>query len=308
MMAKKKNQNPNPMEKHKALFLIPMLIVPIANFLIFWLYANFQSILNAFRIEEFGEIKYSVVNWKNLFSDLFSGNPYFNIAELLRNTMLYFATSMIFIMPLSLLLSYFLFKKIFLYKFYRVIFYLPNIISGAVLATLYKFLFNPSVGGPVSELIAKLTGGVPTDWLKNETWALPLVLLYSVWTGFSVNLIIFNSAMSRIPESVLEAAEIDGVNMRQEFFKIMMPMIWPTLSTIIVTNVAAMFTASGAILLLTGGDYHTSSIAFWIWNTTRQQQSIYYPSTVALCCTMVSFPLVLIVKKITEKICPDVVY
>lgn len=296
------------MEKNKALFLIPMLIVPIVNFLVFWLYVNFQSILNAFRIEVLGEVKYSIVNWQNLFHDLFSGNPYFPITLYLRNTLIYFATSMVFIMPMSLLLSYFLFKKIFLYKFYRVIFYVPNIISGAVLATLFKLLFNPTAGGQISMLISKITGGAPTNWLDTDTWALPLVLLYSVWTGFSVNLIIFNSAMSRIPESVLEAAEIDGVNMRQEFFRIMMPMIWPTLSTIIVTNVAAMFTSSGAVLVLTNGGHDTASIAYWIWITTRNQESIYYPSTVAMCCTLVSFPLVILVKKLTEKICPDVVY
>jgi len=304
----KKGKGSDPTKNNKSLFLISMLIVPMLNFLIFWLYVNFQSILNAFRVEEYGEVRFSFINWKYFFEDLFSDNPYINIASMFKNTLIYFASTAVIILPLSLLLAYFLYKKIRFYRYYRVIFFLPNIVSGAVLATLYKFLFNPSVGGPVAMLISTISGNPPQNYLLTDEWALPLVLLYGIWTGFSVNLIIFTGAMGRLPMAVIEAAQIDGVNMREEFFKIMIPMMWPTLSTIIVTTVAGIFTSSGAVLLLTGGDHDTASIAFWIWITTRNQQSIYYPSTVAFCCTLVSVPLVLGVKKLTEKLYPDVVY
>jgi len=303
-----KKKSSNPTENNKAYFLIAMLTIPALHFLMFWLYVNFQSILNAFRVEEYGEVKFSLINWRYFFQDLFSENPYINIAEMFRNTLIYFASIIVFILPLSLFLAYFLYKKIRFYKYYRVIFFLPNIVSGSVLATLYKFLFDPSVGGPISVLLSQISGSSAQNLLASEQWALPLVVLYGVWTGFSVNLVIFTGAMGRLPMSVMEAAQIDGANMSKEFFKVMIPMMWPTLSTILVTTVAGIFTSSGAVLLLTGGDYHTSSIAFWIWITTRNQESIYYPSTVAFVCTLVSVPLVLLVKRATEKIYPDVVY
>ncbi len=305
---RQKKPEVNPTEKGKLWFIIPMLAVPVLNFLIFWLYVNFESFLNAFRVEEYGEIKFSLTNWKYLWDDLFGNNPYSDLGALLKNTLLYFSTGMFVVLPLSLILAYFLYKKIRFYKYYRVIFFLPNIISGAVLATLYKFMFNPSLGGIFPTIYTAVTGLKATNLLMSEASAKWLVVLYSIWTGFSVNLIIFNGAMERVPKEVIEAAELDGVTMTQEFAHILFPMMWATLSTIIVTNVANVFTASGAVLLLTNGDYDTASISYWIYITTKNELSIYYPSTVAMCCTLIAFPIVLLVKKLTEKIYPDIYY
>lgn len=298
----------NPTESGKTWFLIPILSIPVLNFLIFWVGVNFQSILNAFRIEEFGEIKFSLINWKYLWDDLFGANPYSDLKLLLRNTFVYFGVGFCIVLPLSLILAYFLYKKIRFYKYYRIIFFLPNIISAAVLATLYKFMFNPSVGGIIPQIYQALTGKEAINFLMSPDHALTAVVIYSIWTGFSVNLIIFNGAMARVPISVVEAAKLDGVSMTQEFFQILLPLMWPTLSTIIITNFAGIFTSSGAVLLLTGGDYDTASISFWIYIQTKNQLSIYYPSTVGLACSIVAFPLVLGVKKLTELIYPDVAY
>lgn len=308
MTTKTKKKTLNPTERGKSFFLFPMLALPVCNFLIFWVGVNFQSILNAFRIEEYGVTKFSLINWQYLWQDLFGHNPYSDLKELLSNTLLYFGSNMLVVLPLSLFLAYFLYKRIRFYKYYRIIFFLPNIISSAVLATLYKFLFNPSVGGIVPQIYQAITGGEAINFLMSEAHALWVVLIYGIWTGFSVNLIIFNGAMARVPIPVIEAAKIDGVTMTQEFFKIMLPLMWPTLSTIIITNVANIFISSGPVLLLTNGDYGTASISFWIYITTKNELSIYYPSTVAFCCTIVAFPLVLCVKKLTEKIYPDIVY
>lgn len=303
-----KKRKTNPMERGKLWFIIPMLTVPVLNFLIFWLYVNFESFLNAFRIEEYGEIKFSLINWEFMWKDLLGANLNANLGALLKNTLLYFSAGMFVVLPLSLVLAYFLYKKIRFYKYYRVIFFLPNIISGAVLATLYKFMLNPSVGGIIPKIMEFFSGSPAKNLLLDEKWAKWLVVLYSVWTGFSVNLIIFNGAMERVPKEVIEASELDGVTMMQEFIYILFPMMWATLSTIIVTNVANIFTASGAVLLLTGGDMDTASISYWIYITTKNELSIYYPSTVAMCCTLIAFPIVLIVKRLTEKVFPDIYY
>ena len=129
-----------------------------------------------------------------------------------------------------------------------------------------------------------------------------------IGNGFSVNMIIFNGAMGRVPYEIMEAAQIDGVGFLSEIGRIIIPMTWPTLSTIIVTTVANIFVSSGPILLLTQGDCNTSTIAYWIYLTTKNQLSIYYPSTVAFACTVVSVPLVLLVKKLVGRLWTDVSY
>lgn len=295
-------------EGGKYLFLICMLAVPIVSFCVFWLYVNFQSILNAFRLEVRGEVVWSFANWKVFLEDLTKPNGYANMPMLLRNTMLYFGVNMVIILPISFFLSYFLFKKIFGYKFFRVVFFLPNIISAAVLATLYKFMLNPSLGGIVPTLISAVTGNEPQNYLISDQYAIVAVLVYCVWTGFSVNMILFNGAMGRVPKEVLEAAKVDGVSMMGEMFRIIVPMIWPTLSTMIIMNFANIFISSGPVLLLTNGAYNTSSISFWMFIITRNQESIYYPSTAGLIFTIVAIPIILIVKKLVDSVFKDVAY
>lgn len=297
----------SPLEKGKTVFLIVFLTIPVINFLVFWLYVNFESFLNAFRIEVYGDVVFSFDNWVYFWEEISGKNPFSTTPMLFRNTLKFFSLNLFAILPLSFFFSYFLYKKIRFYKYYRLIFFLPNIISAAVLATLYKFILNPSLGGIVPTIV-ELFGGEPINYLIDERYAMNAVLVYCLWTGFSVNMIIFNGAMGRVPYEVMEAAQIDGVGFWSEIGRIIIPMTWPTLSTIIVTTVANIFVSSGPILLLTQGDCDTSTIAYWIYLTTKNQLSIYYPSTVAFACTVVSVPLVLLVKKLVGLLWTDVSY
>lgn len=308
-MKEKKKKTILPTQKHKYWFILPMMAIPLLNFLVFWVGTNFQAFLNAFRIEEYGKLKFSFINWKYLFLELTGQDKYSNLTSLFGNTLKYFAVNMFIVLPLALFLAYFLYKKIRLYKFYRVIFFLPNIISGAVLAMLFKYMLNPSVGGFLAKLQQWITHSEEAvNPLLMDGSAMFWVMVYIVWTGFSINLVIFNGALERVPLEIVEAAKIDGVNMAQEFFHVLLPLMWPTISTIIITNVAGIFMSSGPILVLTGGDHNTASLSFWIYMKTKNQESIYFPSTVSLFCTLVAFPLVMLVKHLTEKIWPDVSY
>ena len=297
----------NPLERGKVLFLVVFLTIPVINFFVFWLYVNFESFLNAFRIEAGRDVIFATDNWKYFWEEISGKNPFSTTPQLFKNTLKFFSLNLFAIIPISFIFSYFLYKKIRFYKYYRLIFFLPNIISGAVLATLYKFMLNPSLGGIIPTIVG-LFGGEKINYLIDERFAMNAVLAYCLWTGFSVNLIIFNGAMGRVPHSVMEAAQIDGVGFWSEIGRIIIPMTWPTLSTIIVTTVANIFISSGPILLLTQGDCDTSTIAYWIYITTKNQLSIYYPSTVAFACTLVSVPLVLLVKKLVGKLWTDVSY
>ena len=131
-------------KRKEVLFLFAMLAVPVANWLVFWLYVNFSSIVLAFQDARTGAFTFNnfVTFWDNLTL------PGGEIGIAVRNTFLYFATSLFIIMPISLFISYFLYKKIFMYKIFRVIFYLPAIISGVALVAVYSNFINPS--GPLS--------------------------------------------------------------------------------------------------------------------------------------------------------------
>ena len=101
--------------KGQKIFLVCMLAIPIVNWLVFWLYVNLSSILLAFQIDVAGEMQWSLQNFETFWQHLTDKGNQLNIS--LKNTMLYFLSSAFVTMPLSLLVSYFLSKKILGYKF-----------------------------------------------------------------------------------------------------------------------------------------------------------------------------------------------
>ncbi|MFQ9736714.1 MAG: ABC transporter permease subunit [Christensenellaceae bacterium] len=107
------------------------------------------------------------------------------------------------------------------------------------------------VNGPVASLMQKILGleRVP-ELLGQDEYALGTIVVYCIWTGFGTNLILLNGAMARIPAEVLEAARLDGAGRVRELFQIILPLTWPTLTTLITFTFIGIFTASGPILLL----------------------------------------------------------
>lgn len=301
-----KKVNKESLQKH--FFLFTVFLIPMVAFAVFWVYVNIQSILNAFRVESEGKVVWSLINWKYFWQDLTKCGSMVDMPLILRNTLIFFFTNVGIILPISFIFSYFLFKKIAGYKVYRVIFFAPSLISAAVLALLYKFMLNPSLGGTITKLYTLITGKASPNFLITEEYALTAVVVYCIWTGFSVNLVLFNGAMERVPSEVIEAVQLDGASVWRELFSIIMPMIWPTISTLLVTTTSGLFMASGPLLLLTNGAYGTNTISFWIYQQVQAQVAPYYPATVGLIFTLIGVPIVLGVKKLTEKVFTEVQY
>lgn len=231
-------------------FIAVMLAVPLLNLLIFYFGVNINSVLLAFKENIGGETVFSLYNFQRLFKEFASSASVVN--EALKNTLIFFFLSFIIITPLSLIFAYFLYKKIYGYKIFRFVFFLPSIISATVLTTLYKQLILPD--GVISQLVRLVGGEVPLlGYLATEDTALWAIVVYTLWTGFGVNIILFSGAMSKLPEEVMEYAKIDGVGTWRELVQIIIPMIWPTVSTMLTFAIVGLFTASGPILLFTKG-------------------------------------------------------
>lgn len=194
-------------------FITVMLAVPLTNLVIFYFAVNINSVLMAFQENLGGKTVWSGYQFTRLFKEL--GMSDFIITEAIRNTLIFFLLGLLIINPLSLLLAYFLYKKIIGYRIFRFVFFLPSIISATVLTALYKQLIAP--GGVVALVVEALGGSVPLlGYLATEGTALTAIVIYTLWTGFGVNIILFNGAMTRIPEEVMEYARLDGVGSGRE--------------------------------------------------------------------------------------------
>ncbi|MBQ8684964.1 MAG: sugar ABC transporter permease [Clostridia bacterium] len=280
----------------KTVFLCTILSVPISNFLVFWLYVNFDSILMAFQYNKGLEVHWGFYNFTRLWADMTSSNSTFWMS--MKNTMIFFLSNLLITLPVSLLLCYFFFKKIWGYKAYRFIFYIPSLVSASIYVVLFSYLIRTS--GPLG-MIIEAFGGTPKALLASSDTALNTILVYTILSSFGGNIILFGGAMNHIDGSILEAAKIDGCKMGTEIFKIVIPLIWPTLSTLITFAFVGMFSSSGAIMLFleSGAEgVKASTLSYWIYAQVYYSGEYYYPATIGLILTVIGLPIALGVKKL----------
>lgn len=290
---------PKP-RKGKTLFIVCILAIPILNWLIFWLYVNLSSIMLAFQVETATGTEWTLENFKIFWEAITEEGNSLNIS--IRNTALYFLAGACITMPLSLLISYFLSKKIAGYGFFRIVFYLPCILSPIILTSVYDQVLLPH--GPLGVLCQKLGFEYPLNGpLYEENSMLPTstIIVYTIITGFGGDMLIFSGAMSRIPTEIYESAKLDGCGPLREVVAIVVPLIWSTLSTKIVLLLSGIFSASGPILLLVTGQYNTSTIAFWIYNIVQEEGDYNLVATAGLCFTAVLIPVIMTVRAVMEK-------
>lgn len=291
--------------KEKTIFLTAMLTIPIIHFLVFYLYINFSSFTLAFQDAQ-GSL--TLDNFQYFFKELTAADGSVGLA--LRNTLLYFIVGLCFF-PTGIIISYFLYKKILGYQYYRIIFYLPSIISSMVLVTVFKEFVKP--WGPVGLLFERFGHPFPGVGLFSlEETATTTIIIYTIWLGLPSNMLMWSGALTRIPQEVLEAACIDGCGIWRELWNIILPLIMPTLSSLFIFSMTGFLTAGGPILLFTNGSAGTSTLNFWMFNQVYSNKSGvegFYGvlSAAGLFFTAIATPIVLFVRWLAEKI-PAVEY
>ena len=298
----------------RKIFIIAMIIYPIVHFLVFWLYVNFNSILMAFQDFNYFEGKENFV-WLDNFD--WAMNELYRLGRedlknCIVNSVLLFVSNNFVILPISVFCAYIFYKKLPCGGIFKVIFFLPNIISVVVLTLAFSFMFNTSFG-PVNEDLNFLGLGelIPANgWLSSKETAFPMILFYCLWAAIGYNVVLLSGAIGRNPEEVIESGKLDGIGMWRELFVIVIPLIFPTITTLFVTGVTVIFTLFLQPMLLTGGgpySHISGTIALYIVELVNASD-LYKASAIGLLFSAVGVPLVLIIKFILEKISPDVEY
>ncbi|MDR7420966.1 MAG: sn-glycerol-3-phosphate ABC transporter permease UgpA [Armatimonadota bacterium] len=135
--------------------------------------------------------------------------------------------------------------------FYKTLLIWPYAVAPAVAASLWLFIFHPSIG-----LVGRSLNqaGIRWDYALNGSHALLLVILAASWKQVSYNFIFFLAGLQSIPRSVIEAAAVDGAGSRQRFWRVVFPLLSPTTFFLLVVNVIyAFFDTFGVIHSLTRG-------------------------------------------------------
>lgn len=306
---KKTDFNKNVLDKNdktRKLFVLSMFVPIILIEAVFFFGVNIQGLIMAFQKElPNGKTLFSFDNFIRIFTEGFEGSSAV-FFEGIRNSLLFFGLSVFVMMPISVIVAYFLNKKIVGYKFFRVVLYLPNILPGIIIATIFRHITAPDGAGVIASICYKYGWNWP-NLFGDSRYAIWSLLFYSYWTSFGAGFLLYYTAMKRISPEIIESAELDGVKWYQEIVYIDIPLVWPTIAMTILTTLPTLLMSSGAVLLFTRGEYGTQTLAYWLFDQVRNRANMNYSAAVSLFFSFITLPLMFFSKWLMDRV-PDTQY
>lgn len=274
------------------LFYSIILAWPVIQFLVFYVFVNLNSVLLAFK-EYSGDGTFNwagLDNFKKLFNDFGLLTVY---KTAFSNSILLFLTGTFISISLGLLFAYYIYKKGRYRNVFKVILFLPSIIPAIAMVTMFKQMCD----GAFTE-IATIFGLNVYGLLSDRSTAFATVIFYTVWIGFGPSLLLYLGGMNGINESVSESAQIDGAGYFSEFWRITLPMVFPTISTFIIVGIGSIFINQGNIYSFygLGAEEYVQTIGYYLYKETTSNvmnSSVRYPSLSAfgLLLTLITVPI-----------------
>ncbi len=176
----------------------------------------------------------------------------------------------------------------------RIIFFLPWLISPIVAGVIWKWLFGENFG--LVNYLIELMGGNGLQWETDPNLALVLILIVSTWGGTAFNMLLFIAAIRNIPQSYLEAAQLDGANGWQRFRRIILPLLRPTSFMVILLTTIGSMKEFAMVQALNGGGPGTSNmfIVQYIYRTGFERADVGYASAASMVLMVILIIIALI--------------
>lgn len=294
-------------EKKKAnikekLFILALLFYPLANFAVFYIGVNANSILLAFQnVDINGKfLGVTLDNFKIVYDKVtLTGGEY---VQGFKNSIIWYLISTFFSFTLTILFAYYVYKKCILGKTFKLIIMLPAIISPVCVALMFeKFVVSLPV------FFSTLGVQLP-NFFRDSEYVFATNLFYSLWGSFGSSVLIYSNTMTGIDSGVVESARIDGVTNVQEIWYITIPLLMPTIATYMTTGVVSILGNQGPLYLFYEYDapYETTLVGYLMFKETMRLGSQNYPvmSAMGMIMTMITFPVVMLVKNLMQKLDP----
>lgn len=263
------------------IFLTPALIL-LSFFIIYPIAYLFFLSFTAGSFTSVGTYWVGLKNYSRLllnpdFWQVLGNTSYFTIATVIP--------SIIIPLGLAVLLN----RNLALRGVLRSAYFLPSIISLVAAGLGFRWLFETE--GPVNAFL-NLFGISPISWLGDTFWAMPVLILLSIWKQLGFNMVVFLAGLQAIPPSRYEAAELDGANARQQFLYITLPGLQSTLIFAIVTTVIFTLKSFEQVYVITSGGplNSTNLLVYYIYQEAFGQFDFGYAAaaaTVLLALTLI---------------------
>ena len=288
---KRKNRN--------TLFIILMLAYPVIQFSVFFIYVNVDTVIMSFQDTvngKPGQPLYNFNNYKIFLGELVTRESWWTA---IWNSILATLNNNFIMLPLSLMTGYFFYKKVPMSGFFKVVFFLPSIISIVVLSAVYMYMFNPEIG-LISNVMRKMGFEEVPDFFVDKTYAFPLVLLYCNWAGIGYSTLVLSGNINKLPKEVMEYGKLEGVGLMRELWTIVVPCIWPIIATMLVTGSMTMFNFFIQVQIMTKGGGESATLAYRI-NAWVLESKWELAAAAGMVMTIVAAPFLILLKNITGR-------
>jgi len=270
--------------KHALIFLIPGLALLITFMIVPFVSAFIISFTNTRLIARIPARFIGLDNYVRMFQDDVFGRSLLNIFYFVAVVV---PVQTMFALGLAILVN----KKVKGATFFRTVYFLPTVTVMVVVSVIWSFLYHPQ--GLFNGFMNTITFGnwTPIDFLNNKAWAFPAIMLMSIWQGVGFQMLIYLAGLQSIPESLYEAATIDGANSRKQFLYITLPQLRSTTTFVVISTTILAFRLFDQVYMMTGGgpEQATYTVMLHIYTQGFVRQNVGYASAL----TVVFFLIVL---------------
>ena len=168
-----------------------------------------------------------------------------------KNTFVFAIGKLLVEIPLALVLAFVLTRHLKGTDFFRSVFFMPSMISVAIIGVVFVYLFGHD-SGVINGLLKKV-GATPVEWFSSGTTAMIILMIASIWQNFGINMLFFMTGLQSIDPSMYDAASIDGASNTQQFFRITIPLLGPVTQMVLMNAILGSLKVTDLVLTLTNG-------------------------------------------------------
>ena len=214
-----------------------MLALPVLQFIVFYVIVNFNSILLAFKTYDGAQMNWNITaNFSRIFYEM-KHLPVFRYA--FTNSFLICLIKLAAGISTGIFFAYYIYKRRAASGFFKVILFMPSMISAVVLVFMFQFMADKFIPTTINRIFGTNIGGFLS--ITNPSAIYPTLIVYAIWVGFGVPIVMYVGAMDGIDPCCIEAAEMDGVTPFKELIYIVIPQIFPIITIFVSTGIAALF-------------------------------------------------------------------
>ncbi|KAB1929929.1 sugar ABC transporter permease, partial [Micromonospora sp. ALFpr18c] len=189
-------------------------------------------------------------------------------------------------------------------KFYRVVFFFPQVLAVAIIAVLFQMVYRPNESGLINGVLMKL-GLDPILFLVRPNLALWSIIAVLVWQAVGFYVVLFSAGMASIPGEIYEAAEMDGASKVTLFFRVTLPLLWDTLQVAWVYLGIAAFDAFAIVAVLSvdggGPDGATTVLAMEIYRNAFVYSKYGYASAMGVALFFLTITFAALTLRLTKR-------